>query len=196
MGQKISLFLFVIFSVVEINAAVFEIEKENSQIEFLAIGKPSLLKIKGKGARPEGKISIDASGGVTGEIKIDLNDFDTGIALRNQHMRDKYLQTSNVENRYSVFKVTKIENSKEILFSAGRFENISVEGVLKFHGVERVIISKATVDVKDKKVNVETKLKIKLSDFNIEIPTYLGVTVAEDVEIDITLKGRVLNEAL
>lgn len=203
MVQKISIFITVWFLFINASAAVFEIQKDTSEVEFLAVGKPSMLKIKGKGAKPEGKITIDGKGVSAGEVKIDLNEFDTGMSLRNQHMKEKYLHTGEADKRYSTFKINKIGITNEMITKGGKFEDVPIEGTLNLHGVDKPFVSKATVEIGGKSFveiggksfDVLTKLKLKLSDFKIDIPSYLGVTVAEDVDVDVKLKGIVLNEA-
>ena len=59
--------------------------------------------------------------------------------------------------------------------------------MLKLHNTEKEV--SGTVIVKsqsDNKVNVSAELSLKLSDFNIEIPSYKGITVAEKVKIKIS----------
>src|SRR5262245_34322468 len=62
----------------------------SGQVEFHAIGKPSAIKIHGKGEAPKGKITLD-NGKIGGVITAHLASFDTGIQTRNEHMKNKYL---------------------------------------------------------------------------------------------------------
>ncbi len=63
------------------------------EVKFIATGKPGFLKIKGesKGKGPAGKITI-TDGAATGEFTFELASLDTGIDLRNDHMKNKYLE--------------------------------------------------------------------------------------------------------
>src|SRR4051812_34300287 len=62
-------------------------------VEFNATGRPSALVINGKGAAPKGKVAVNGTS-VTGSANFDLTSLDTGINLRNDHMKNKYLEVS------------------------------------------------------------------------------------------------------
>src|SRR5262245_62020670 len=65
--------------------------------EFHAVGRPSMLKITGKGPGPKGEIKAEGSK-VTGSFSVDLNAVTTGISMRDHHMKEKYLQTDKFPN--------------------------------------------------------------------------------------------------
>jgi hypothetical protein len=54
------------------------------------------------------------------------------------------------------------------------------------HGKEQGV--KGTYLAKDGKI--DAKFQIKLTDFGIEIPSYLGITVAETVDVQVALPLR------
>lgn len=61
-------------------------------MEFVAIGRPAMIRIKGEGPKPEGNLSI-SDGNVSGKLLLALDKLKTGIDLRDTHMKDKYLET-------------------------------------------------------------------------------------------------------
>src|SRR5438046_2728106 len=70
---------------------------KNGEVEFLATGRPSALKIRGKIKEDAkdaltGKLQVTGAN-VTGTAKLALDMLDTGIDLRNKHMKEKYLET-------------------------------------------------------------------------------------------------------
>src|SRR3989338_6695806 len=65
---------------------------EAGDVRFLAVGKPSMLKIHGKGKILAADFQLEKES-LKGSAEVDLNSIDTGIALRNQHMKEKYLET-------------------------------------------------------------------------------------------------------
>ena len=80
----------------------------------MAIGRPAAIKILGKSKGPSGELKIQKSDQdflVNGEAIIDLDSFETGINMRDQHMKEKYLETGKgknakliIENRFEEFK--------------------------------------------------------------------------------------------
>ena len=88
MAPKINALLFLIlFPLV----AIAEGEKKfvidaDSSAEFLAVGRPSMIKINGTGGKVQGKFALDGAKSI-GEITLDLRDFTTGMQLRDKHMK-------------------------------------------------------------------------------------------------------------
>ena len=64
----------------------------STKVEFLAIGKPSAIKIRGKGEKLESKLQL-AGKTLTGQFVFDLTSLNTGIDTRDEHMKEKYLET-------------------------------------------------------------------------------------------------------
>ncbi len=58
------------------------------------------------------------------------------------------------------------------------------KGMLTLRGVTKPVEGKFSVG---NKRDVSASFKIKLTDFNVEIPKYLGVTVADEVNIDVKI---------
>ncbi len=174
--------IFFVMLVVKFASAA-ELISQSGTVKFTAIGKPGFLKIRGesKGSYPNGKIKIDKNA-INGEFSFDLKSLDTGIELRNEHMKDKYLEVS----KYATAKLTLTpitSPSSELKDMKEKFT-----GELSLHGVTKKIDGNYQYWGKDKKVKAD--FEIKVSDFKIDIPKYLGVTVSETVqiEIEITLK--------
>jgi hypothetical protein len=149
-------------------------------VNFLAVGKPSALKIHGKAAGPEAKLSLDGTK-LTGAAEFDMNNLTTGINLRDQHMKEKYLQVKeHPKAKLTLIDVpvdpgfaTTLTNSGEKPF----------KGKLQLHGQERDV--DGTYTAKDGLV--QAKFQIKLTHYGIEIPSYLGITVAELVDVNVDL---------
>ena len=106
---------FALFSIFISAAAhavpTISIEKDKSSVEFLAIGRPSALKIRGNKAKPEGKITFKDNG-IDGIIVLNLEDFETGISLRDRHMKEKYLETAREDFKNVKLTLAKIELPK------------------------------------------------------------------------------------
>jgi polyisoprenoid-binding protein YceI len=65
-----------------------------------------------------------------------------------------------------------------------KLDETDLDGSLTLKGTSNPI--KGTVQVSDKG-EVQAEFKIKLSDFKVDIPRYMGITVADEVKIKIHL---------
>lgn len=77
-------------------------QKDSGSVEFLAIGRPSAIKIRGKGTAPEGKVTLvsDKENRIArGTLVFDMTSLDTGMDTRNEHMKEKYLETGKYLTR-------------------------------------------------------------------------------------------------
>lgn len=64
---------------------------KDSSVSFEATGNPGFLTIPGIGGKLTAK-KLESDGAyIWGEFEVQLKDFDTGMALRNDHMLNKYL---------------------------------------------------------------------------------------------------------
>src|SRR5262249_10318429 len=77
---------------VSVDTVVLNLKKESGHVAFTAHGHPGALKIEGKGDGPEGTLSIGPT--LTGGFQFNLQSIDTGIGLRTQHTKNKYLEVS------------------------------------------------------------------------------------------------------
>lgn len=172
------------------------VNPEKSAVEFLATGRPSALKIKGEGGKPEGRLQVE-KGQLKGELKADLDQFETGIKLRDRHMKEKYLETAKEGNKLAVLKLSEAQIPAGFLDGDKKAENLSFKGSLKFHGVEKEVsgIYSANLSKDKSAVDGEAQFKIKLTDFGVAIPSFSGITVAEDVEIKVRFNGALESQS-
>lgn len=160
------------------SAAVLKADKGKGQVTFEAIGKPSFLKIKGQGEGPEGEVTLGET--VKGSFKFKMATLDTGIGLRNDHMKNKYLEVE----KYPTAEV-KIEEVTNFNPSSPDASGLPFKGTLTIHGVTKPV--NGTVDVKKngKGYSVTANFNTKITDYSIDIPSYAGVTVADSVKVSV-----------
>ena len=178
------------------------------------ISRAPLEKIVGRASNTKAEVKIaDLSdivdGAISVEFRVDLASVDTGIALRDTHMRDKYLETD--KHPYAVFTVNDVlsahviepDGSKRTVqgLTAGQETFINAAGTFELHGVTRSItvgdlsVTYVPSSTHTKAVRPGDLLRIagsfsfKLGDYEIERPQFVLLRVAEDVsiELDVTL---------
>lgn len=167
---------------VSLKSSPVEVELQNGSgsIEFAATGWPSALKIQGKGSGPDGTLTLTDTT-ATGSLSVDLDSLKTGIALRDRHMKEEYLQV----DRYPRAVLTLSRLDVRLVPEGSAFGAIAVpfEGTLSLHGIEKPVSGQAKVSRSDTRVTVNAAFSIKLGEFGIDVPKYLGITVAEKVDV-------------
>jgi polyisoprenoid-binding protein YceI len=151
-------------------------------VKFTAVGKPGFLKIRGesKSQFPIGSLKFDKDS-AAGEFEFDLQGLETGIDLRNEHMKDKYLEVAKFPKSKLTFKLPGIKESD---LSSDLKRNFV--GILNLHGVTKEVSGEVLYSAATK--SAVTKFTIKVSDFGIDIPKYMGITVSETVDLDVSVK--------
>jgi polyisoprenoid-binding protein YceI len=121
----------------------------------------------------------DEQGAVRGALKVELQTLETGISVRDRHMKSNYLE---------------VEKGPE--FATATIDDIRVEklegktvftGVLSLHGQKKKVTGAAELQEKDGKVRVQAQFPVKVSEFEIPPPTYLGVGVRDEIQIKVSL---------
>ena len=138
-----------------------------------------------------GALRLDEAGArrFTGEIRVSLDSLDTGISLRNRHLRDTYLEVGRgQEFREAV--LTAVELGEPFPPGAGDHET-GFAGLLSLHGVERRVEGDARLARGDGRVRVEAEFPLSLAEFAIPPPRYLGVGVRDEVRITVTFDAAV-----
>ncbi len=185
---------FILAALVSAHAHGLTLEASKGKTEFLAIGRPSALKINGKGSGPTGTLELRKAGDdliVSGEAVVDLSSLDTGIGLRDRHMKETYLETGKFKTARLLLKDAKVPRS-----SLERGGEVKVPALLDLHGQLKPIEIAMTLSKKEDAIVSASKFKIKLSEFAINIPKYAGITVADEVEVrtETEVSGAVLKE--
>lgn len=140
-----------------------------SEVQFVAVGNPGFLKIKGSGGHLGGTLS-EEKGKLSGDLEVVLDQFDTGISLRNQHMKEKYLETAKFPKA--------LLSVKDLPATDGDHE---FKAALTLKGVTKPVAGKYKVSDK----SFTSEFKISLKDYPVGVPSYLGVSVAEDVVVTV-----------
>jgi len=158
--------------------------------------KATLETVIGRTTKISGTIDLDTENLESDPlviIEVDLGSFDTGIEMRNTHMRsEKYLYVEKYPK--AVFKGTKLKTAQTKL-SDGETTTATVTGIMSLHGVEKemdltgeityIKESEATKQARGAGdwIHITAEFKLKLTDFNIEIPQFLFLKMSNDIRI-------------
>jgi polyisoprenoid-binding protein YceI len=120
-----------------------------------------------------------AAGAVEGSLLVKLDTLETGISMRDRHMRENYLEVGKGDGYHTaVLSNITIDNAN----GKGTFK-----GTLTLHGQTREIVGTSVLQQKDGGVQVEAQFPVKVSEFQIPKPSYLGVGVRDEVQIKVNL---------
>lgn len=110
-------------------------------------------------------------------FEVDLNSIDTGIGLRNRHMREDYLHTDKYP--YTSFKglINEVKKKSEKEF------DIKASGDISIHGVTRKITVSGTITFVPNGINVTSNFSVKLSDFKIKVPEVMFLKISEEIKL-------------
>ena len=110
-------------------------------------------------------------------FEVDLNSIDTGIGLRNRHMRENYLETDHFPITYFKGKIIKAVQTNE-----NEFE-VLVQGKMFIHGVERLKSIKGTMQAVGDTYRIQSAFDVKLSDYKIAIPSIMFYKIDETMKL-------------
>lgn len=168
--------LLILTSFLSLNAFAEKIDLssiQSSSVEWLAVGNPGFLKIESKSQTLSGTMNLE-NGEAWGTFITDLDKLSTGIKLRDEHVKDNYLEIKKYpEAKFTLNKV-KVTTTFE------------ASGIMSLHGVDRDVKWSCQSAKSSEIRKISCVSKISLTDFNMKIPSYLGVTVAKDVKLKVT----------
>jgi polyisoprenoid-binding protein YceI len=121
---------------------------------------------------------------LSGAITVDLGSLDTGIGLRNDHMREEYLQVGKGPG-YEKAVLSDIRLGEADL--SGFDGHTPFTGTLLLHGVAHAVSGRAEVHRQGPAARVEARFGVELPDYGIPEPRYLGVGVRDRVEVRVRL---------
>jgi polyisoprenoid-binding protein YceI len=135
-----------------------------------------------------GDMTAVNGGMVTGTFAVDLMKLETGITLRDRHLRNNYLEVQ----RGPDFAVAKLVNLKlERLPGKG-----TIRALLTLHGQQREVTGVADIQPQGAGYRVEATFPVRISEFQIPEPTYLGVGVKDEITIRVKLNAEPVGAAI
>ncbi len=156
--------------------------------------KAPLETIEGVTSRIEGNLDVDLANpmAVTGQFEVDLTTLKTGIDMRDQHLRERFVHTDSFPK--ATFRLTKVTKLGTPALSDGQPVNVETQGELTIHGVTKPVTVTGTVTyMKESEetqarlpgdlIHVDVTIPILLSDFKIERPKMLFMKLSDNVTI-------------
>lgn len=148
-------------------AAIEEFEGVTDRIDgYLVLGSGPLGP-----ATPQGDTEV--------YLEVDLASLDTGIGLRNRHMRENYLEVSRYP--YATFQ-GRIESVEA---EPGGGFRVAARGGLSIHGVSRDRVLACRVEPAGAGFRARCGFEVLLTDHDIEIPRVMFLKLAEEIRLEL-----------
>lgn len=151
--------------------------RSDANVAFTAIG-PAGMKIVG--TTRDLTVAEDAQGGVA--VTVTLGTLTTGMALRDKHMREKYLEVQTYPT--AILRVSRASLNVPGPGQSGTFDS---KGTLTLHGTTRPILFHYTAKSDGQTAYaVSGSMTLDMTDYGIAKPGYLGVSVKTPVDLAVS----------
>jgi polyisoprenoid-binding protein YceI len=157
----------------------------------------TLETIHGRTTKVSGTITADPADVPSSsvDVTIDLASLDTGIDMRNGHMRERFLNTDKFPT--ATFKSVSVSGPKTV--AASTPADVNVTGDLTIHGVtKRITVPVRVVLIPESEVtkssrgpgawvHATTEFSIKLGDYGIPVPDALVMKLSDKIGVKLDL---------
>ncbi|MCX7876720.1 MAG: YceI family protein [Melioribacteraceae bacterium] len=177
---RILILIFILLFSIKINANEYVVKKtKNNLVKF--ISEAPVENFDGVTNNIDGYLYFEENFAKNSQLyfEVDLNTVDTGIGLRNRHMRENYLETDKY--RYAIFSGKIISYNK---INEKEFD-VNLNGEMKIHGVTKNVSLTGKIFLVGNELNIKSKFSVKLSDYNIEIPKLMFMKINEEIKLEL-----------
>jgi len=164
-------------------------------------GKPNLVRFvskapletfEGKTTEVQGQVALDPAAlgdSIDAVVEVDLASLDTGLSLRNKHMRENHLETKKFPK--AIFRGGKISELSRPNLEAGQKTTFVLAGTFALHGVEKplnVPIELSPEPVEGSSgLRITARFSVALADFKISRPSFLVMQLQEVQQVIVEL---------
>lgn len=176
----------------------YEIDGPGSKVSFNSDAPVEVItghttKVKGD-VRLDDSFLFDAKHPFSARFAVDLTSIDTGIALRNEHMRDNFLETAKYPEAVYQVSGLRLVGPRPNLKKPGTVRLIST-GNFSVHGVtipKTIPLTVRYTPVNGKSratIRIQGKFPVTLTQHHIQRPEAVFVKLAETVFVTVNLLG-------
>lgn len=165
--MKKSIAALLLVATQTLSAASFLIK--DGKANFGTTASPGFLAIDGEGGKVFGELKTDSDGKLSGELASNLADYDTGIDLRNKHLREKYLEVKKYPEAKLTFSGVDMKAPSGKVEAKLTLKKETRKVIVNYHKRDGTVYAKTSIEIKDYP--------------SIGVPQWLGVTAASRVDI-------------
>ena len=174
-------------------ARAYKVDEAASKIQF--VSDAPLERFTGTSSKLSGEVKVDPekAAQTKGEVKVKMNSFKTGIALRDEHFQsDNWLDAKKYPDaKFVITKVTGVEALKP-----GVASEATVMGKFTLHGVTKDVKANAKVRLvageggKPEALHILATFSVKLEDHKVSIPSIVALKVSPVIEVNVDLHAQ------
>jgi polyisoprenoid-binding protein YceI len=139
---------------------------------FKGVG-PAGFKIEGKTKSVDVK---DDGKAIT--VTVGLKDLETGIDLRDKHMREKYIDVEKYPEATLVVPLDQVKWPED-----GKSGEGEAKGTFGMHGKTKEISFKYKISNTGGTYAIDGEAPVNFKEFDINVPSYMGITVKPDITV-------------
>jgi polyisoprenoid-binding protein YceI len=182
--------LAVLAAVPTTRAATFRVAPHAaSQVEFLS--KAPMETFGGKTRSLEGSITLEPDSlgdSLQVVIEVDMASLDTGIELRNRHMRENHLHTDQYPK--AIFRGGHLEDLSSARLATGVPVTGTLTGTMELHGTTRPLAVPFQMTSTGAALRVSCRFEISLADYGIPRPQFLVMRLDDIQRVTVELEAR------
>lgn len=115
-------------------------------------------------------------------VVIPVRNFRFAKSLMEEHFNEKYMESEKYPMASFKGKIKETIN-----FSVDSVYDVSAEGTMTIHGVEKPVVLTGKLEVKAGKLILTSEFKVKLEDYKITVPKLLFENIAEVIDVKVEL---------
>src|SRR3954468_13491507 len=127
---------------------------------------------------------IDSKSGAI-QFAVQIKGFEFEKQLMQQHFNENYMESDKFPK--AEFKGS-ITNNSDINYSKDGTYTAKVKGKLTIHGVTKDVESTGTIKVNGGKLDTKSTFDVKLSDYDIKIPSVVKDKISNNIKITVDCK--------
>ncbi len=167
-------------------AQAFHVDRRAANVVRF-VSRAATEEFEGVTSKIDGYVILDApslgpqagSGATALHLEVDLASLETGIGLRDRHMRDRYLETSRYP--FAVYHGSVLRAEPE----GGDSWRVTARGELEIHGVARPRDLTCRVEARGRGYRARCAFEVLLSDHRIEIPKVMFLKLANEISLEL-----------
>lgn len=171
--------------VASVGAQEFDLDRgAENLVRFLS--RTNVQEFEGTTSRIDGYVALGSTPLGSASVKeselyfeVDLASLDTGIGLRNRHMRDDYLEVAKHPFAKYEGRIVQVDSTQD-----GSLE-VTAEGTFSLHGVVRSMRVPCAVTTAGSGYRARCSFSVLLSDFKIAIPRIMFLKLANEIELQL-----------
>lgn len=176
-GVRIKYFMVVILLYTGISASAQLFQSKSSKITFLS--DAPLEDIYAESNKSKSVFNIS-------DNKIVVLMKPNTFIFKNPMMQEHFLEDYMESDKYPKATLSGILHGDFDVRKEGVYD-VTVEGILNIHGIEKKRVIKGNIIVRDGKLSVAAKFAIQVADHGIKIPSMKIKSIAEVVEVSVAI---------